>query len=65
MSTPGMMENQYRAQLINTNPIFTNRKKALWKKKKLSKMVESARENKIKQCFIVNKMFVFLAAGMV
>lgn len=28
-------------------------------------MIESARENKIKPCFIVNKMFVFLAAAMV
>ncbi|CAB1414239.1 unnamed protein product [Pleuronectes platessa] len=27
MSTPGMMGNQYWAQLINTNPIFTSRKK--------------------------------------
>jgi hypothetical protein len=29
MSTPGMMGNQYWAQLINTNLIFTSRKKVL------------------------------------
>lgn len=32
MSTPGMMGNQYWAQLINTNLIFTSRKKVLKKK---------------------------------
>ncbi len=58
MSTPGMMGNQYWAQLINTNPIFTSRKKVLWKKCR-GKQIESERENQIKQCFIVNKMFVF------
>lgn len=56
-----MMGNQYWAQVINTNPIFTSRKKAFWKKNVEENRLEE--ENKIKQCFIVNTFFVFWRDG--
>jgi hypothetical protein len=48
MSTLGMMGNQYWAQLINTNPIFTSRKKVLNKKIEENKIEENRLNQKRK-----------------